>query len=112
MTFAELRTMIGIHPAARRQSRLAQPLPGCAQDSQQTVTLADAPPGSQVQVVQFLSGLSGDRQAHLRAYGLAPGRWLHVKQHAPVTVIQIDQTELALEDTLARLVSVSLKHPV
>ncbi len=111
MTLADIRSFINLRPGACKRSRGVAPTSGCIHDSLQTITLADVPPGSQVQVRQFLAGLSGDRQAHLRAYGLTPGSWLHVKQHKPVTVVQIDHTELALEDSLARQVSVSLPKP-
>ena len=71
-----------------------------------TSTLADVPPGAQAEVESFLAGLSDERQAHLRAYGLAPGSRVQVKQHRPVTVVQIDHTELAMEAVLARQVGV------
>jgi len=46
------------------------------------------------------------RRAHLQAYGLIPDDWVRVVQHSPVTVIQIDQTELALENSLASQIEV------
>jgi Fe2+ transport system protein FeoA len=42
-----------------------------------------------------------EQQTQLQAYGLIAGRMVRVVQHAPVTVVQIDQTELALEGELA-----------
>jgi Fe2+ transport system protein FeoA len=56
-------------------------------------------------VVDFLS-LSAVQVENLQAYGLAPGHLLKVLQHAPVTVIQIGNTELALEAELASQVKV------
>ena len=41
------------------------------------------------------------------AYGLIPGNWVEVVQHSPVTVVQVENTELALEDELASQIEVS-----
>ena len=60
-----------------------------------------------MRVKGFLPGLSPERQAHLLAYGLAPGYWVQVIQHSPVTVVRIEHTELALEAGLACQVQVS-----
>ncbi len=68
-------------------------------------TLLDIRPGGQARVVEFLS-LSAVQVENLQAYGLAPGHLLQVLQHAPVTVIQIGNTELALEAELASQVEV------
>ncbi len=70
------------------------------------LTLADSPPGCQVRVVGFLDGISPEQKERLYAYGLVPGHRLSVLQHAPVTIINIEHTELALEGELARLVRV------
>lgn len=64
-------------------------------------TLADATPGSMVKITGFCGKLSKERCSHLRAYGLVPGNFVKVLQHSPVTVIQIDHTELAMELELA-----------
>jgi Fe2+ transport system protein FeoA len=70
-------------------------------------SLVDIPPGGWAQVVGFLVGLSEERKAHLQSYGLTPGTWVRVVQHSPVTVIQVEQLELALEGDLARQVQVT-----
>jgi Fe2+ transport system protein FeoA len=70
------------------------------------LTLSDVPPGWQAKVVGFRDGFPPVRQAHLQAYGLVPNDWVRVVQHSPVTVIQIDQTELALENSLASQIEV------
>jgi Fe2+ transport system protein FeoA len=49
----------------------------------------------------FCPGLSPERLAQLQSYGLLPGYWVRVLQHSPVTLIQVEQTELALETELA-----------
>lgn len=66
-----------------------------------TRTLADVPPGAIARVGAF-RGIPASRREHMEAYGLAAGRWVRVMQHSPVTVVQVDHTELALEDDLAR----------
>jgi Fe2+ transport system protein FeoA len=69
-------------------------------------TLADVKPGEQTKVTGFSQQLSPARLAHLQAYGLVPGYPVRVVQQSPVTVVQVDFVELALEEELARGVSV------
>ena len=64
-------------------------------------TLADVHPGQGAQLMGFAPGLSQERWAHLQAYGLVPGRFVRVLQHAPVTIVQVEHCEIALEDELA-----------
>jgi Fe2+ transport system protein FeoA len=64
-------------------------------------TLADVTPGATAKIIGFCGKISGERCSHLRAYGLVPGNLVKVLQHSPVTVIQIDHTELAMELELA-----------
>ena len=73
------------------------------------LTLADVPPGSCMRVLGFLPGLSANRKAQLQAYGMTPGHCVRVLQHSPVTVVQVEHTELALEGDLARQVRVEAK---
>jgi Fe2+ transport system protein FeoA len=70
-------------------------------------TLADAPAGQRVCLRGFSSSLPAERLSHLLAYGLAPGRWVRVIQHEPVTVVQVEHSELALENDLARQIEVT-----
>lgn len=69
-------------------------------------TLADVVPGSQVRLEGFASSLPARQQAHLQAYGLVPGHLVRVVQHSPVTIVQIEHTELALEAGLARQIRI------
>lgn len=62
-------------------------------------------PGSRARVAA-LEGLPADLRERLQAYGLAPGQWVSVVQHSPVTIVQIEHTELALEAQIARGVQV------
>ena len=64
--------------------------------NQQAQTLLDVPVGHYARVQGLSSGMP-----QLQAYGLTPGYWVRVLQHSPVTVIQIDHLELALESELA-----------
>lgn len=64
-------------------------------------TLADVLPGEAVRLLGFAPELPPERWAHLQAYGLAPGRCVRVLQHTPITVVQVEHSEIALEDELA-----------
>ena len=66
------------------------------------MTLADIRPGGQTKVAGFSPNLSPARLAHLQAYGLVQGHPVRVVQQKPVTVVQVDFVELALEEELAR----------
>ena len=85
----------------KRKRWLIQP-----RSSQKRCTLADVPSGHQALIEGFTYSIPTDRREHLQAYGVVPGHWVQVIQHSPVTVIQIEHTELALELDLARKVNV------
>ena len=68
-------------------------------------TLADLRPGDRA-LVRGLEGLEHERRERLQAYGLVPGRHVHVVQHAPVTVVQVEHTHVAFESHLARGIEV------
>jgi Fe2+ transport system protein FeoA len=70
-------------------------------------TLADIRPGCRAKVVGFCQSIPAERRAYLQAYGLAPGYWVTVVQHSPVTVVEVEHTQLALETELACEVQVS-----
>ncbi len=74
---------------------------GWTDDHRQTQTLRQVSPGKRVRVAGFSPRLSTERRAHLQAYGVIPGHWVQVTQHSPVTVVRIEQTEIALESGLA-----------
>jgi Fe2+ transport system protein FeoA len=59
-----------------------------------------------VRLEGFASSLPARQQAHLQAYGLVPGHLVRVVQHSPVTIVQIEHTELALEAGLARQIRI------
>jgi Fe2+ transport system protein FeoA len=68
-------------------------------------SLVDITPGTEARVIAF-NGLGVKQIESLQAYGLAPGSLVKVVRHKPVTIIQVDNTELALEHDLAIQVKV------
>jgi Fe2+ transport system protein FeoA len=69
-------------------------------------SLAQVKPGSMVQVKGFLPGIPNARAWHLQSYGVVPGCWLRVIQQKPVTIVQVEHLELALENGLAAFIQV------
>jgi Fe2+ transport system protein FeoA len=75
------------------------------------LTLDLVPEGKTVRILRF--GQIGVEQGrHLQAYGMLPGRAVLVLAHNPLTILQIEQTELALENSVAHSVFVDLVTPV
>ncbi len=72
---------------------------------EQTRTLANARPGKIVTISGF-GKLSPAHRQHLQAYGLLPGRSIQVLAQRPVTIVLVEQTELAFETEIARQVLV------
>jgi len=70
-------------------------------------TLDGAVVGRQVAIAGFADSMTTGHRELLRTYGIEPGRTVRVEQHSPVTVVQVDETEIALEADLAKLVFVS-----
>lgn len=70
-------------------------------------TLRSARPGAPVRIAGFAEGTAGDLRERLLAFGLIPGQTLRVLAQKPLTVIQIEHTELALEDVLAACVEIA-----
>ena len=70
------------------------------------MTLTDALPGTALHITGFSDDLPSQQQEHLQAYGLVAGRKVRVLQHAPVTVVQVEHLELAMEAELANTVHV------
>jgi Fe2+ transport system protein FeoA len=65
-------------------------------------------PGATAHVEDIDDAVSATQREQLVAYGLAPGRPLVVLQQRPMTIVMIDEVELALEAGVARHVWV--KH--
>ncbi len=68
--------------------------------------LASLPPGTRGRVVRVIRDLTG-RADRLAALGVTPGASIHVVQTFPGIVFECDQTELAVERTVARSILVS-----
>ncbi len=71
------------------------------------ISLADVPPGSEVTLLSY-EDVDLATAGSLRAYGLLPGRRVRVLAQEPVTIVQVEQTEMALEHLLARAICVRL----
>jgi Fe2+ transport system protein FeoA len=69
-------------------------------------TLADAPAGALVRV-RSLEAIPPARRERLHAYGLLPGSTVRVVASSPVTVVDVERTELAFEAEIARGVAVA-----
>lgn len=66
-------------------------------------TLAQAQPGKPVTISGF-DKLAPSHRQHLQAYGLLPGRTVQVLAQRPVTIVLVEQTELAFETEIAKQV--------
>jgi Fe2+ transport system protein FeoA len=77
-----------------------------SEDQNFRFSLAQVKPGRQVKVKGFLPGLSSERAWHLQSYGVVAGCWLRVIQQSPVTIVQVEHLELALERGLAAMIQV------
>jgi Fe2+ transport system protein FeoA len=69
--------------------------------------LADVPLDRWARVVD-VSALPAGQREQLHGYGILPGHVLRVTQRRPVTVVQIEHTELAIETEVARVVRVDV----
>lgn len=75
------------------------------------LTLDRVPPGAQARILRF-AALGADQDRHLQAYGLLPGRQVRVLARRPLIIVQVEQTELALEVDVAQAVFVRLETPL
>jgi Fe2+ transport system protein FeoA len=64
--------------------------------------------GARGRVAQVLRDLTG-RADRLAALGVSRGAAIHVLQTFPAIVVEIDQTELAVEHAIARIVLVQVQ---
>lgn len=69
------------------------------------VPLSDLPDGARARVAFLVSRTPG-RVSRLLPFGIAPGSELRLRQHAPAFVIEVGETTLALEASVAREVFV------
>lgn len=88
---------------AKHQTLL--PVTSAAAETNQPRSLAQAKTGQSV-TIRTLDALSPAQRQHLQAYGLLPGRSVRVLAQRPVTIVLIEQTELAFETEIAKKVMV------
>jgi Fe2+ transport system protein FeoA len=87
--------------------RTQQPLVADDTQLQEQLILAHAPLERRLRIVGF-EELSATFAEQLQSYGLTPGQHLRIMQHRPVTIVQVDRIELALESDIAHGVRVAL----
>jgi len=68
-------------------------------------TLSDIKENVDVKIVDFID-MNTSIKKHLHAYGLTNGRIVRVISNRPEMIIQIEETELALEHSVARKILV------
>lgn len=78
-----------------------------ARDHSARVPLGFLLPGVRARVEDIDDAIAPTQREQLVAYGLAPDRPLVVLQQRPMTLVMIDEVELALEDSVARHVWVT-----
>ena len=78
-------------------------------DHNARVPLSFLLPGAKARVDTLDDDIDTTQREQIIAYGLAPGRPLTVLQQHPMTLVMIDEVELALEDSVARHVWVTRK---
>lgn len=71
-------------------------------DHSARVPLSFLLPGVKARVESIDDAVEATQREQLVAYGLAPGRPLVVLQQRPMTVVMVDEVELALEEAVAR----------
>ena len=79
------------------------------QDHNARVPLTFLLPGARAQVDTLGNEIDSTQREQIIAYGLSPGRALTMLQQRPMTLIMIDEVELALEDSVARHIWVTRK---
>ncbi len=80
----------------RRKQRCARGY----ETNDQCLALCQVAPGQEVKIRE-MERLHPPYRGHLQAYGLLPGRCIRVITQSPVTIIQVEQMELAFEKSVA-----------
>jgi len=96
---SKLVRLLGYFRALKTSARYAS-------SGKDRTTLAEVSPGCKAKVVGFSDEFPLDQRAYLQAYGLVPNHWVQVVQHSPVTIVRLDNLELALESDIARGIQV------
>lgn len=96
--------MLNIH--LWHNNKAVKPQGPTAQPAASAPDLSKVKPGKPVTIAGF-DRLSTAHRQHLQAYGVLPGRKVIVLAQSPVTILLVEQTELAFETEIARQVLVS-----
>lgn len=96
--------------SSRSAGFISRLFPARSKTESVAATLDRAGPGDSVAVAGFAESMTTGHRELLRAYGIEPGRTIRVEQHSPVTVVAVDETEVALEADLARLIFVGVSR--
>lgn len=101
----------GFETVSVQQSAIARFAARILNQQQQSATfgkisLAGVSPGKTARIVDFDPAIPHNRKAQLHAYGINPGNSVRILQQSPITIIQIDHTEIALERILANSIIV------
>lgn len=73
------------------------------------LTLADVFPGKRA-LIAGIGDLPAEQAHRLQAYGILPGRLVRVLSNRPMVIIQVEQTELALEESIARQIFIAQEN--
>ena len=73
-------------------------------DHNARVPLSFLLPGARAHIEDLGEGIESNQREQLVAYGLAPNRPVVVLQQKPMTIVMVDEVELALESSVARYV--------
>ncbi len=91
------------HRLAKKLLRSTEPTP----TRNGVIPLADLPSGSSGSVARFDLRITPDHRQRLQALGITPGRRIEVVQQSMVTILRVDQTELAVERDVTRWILVT-----
>lgn len=98
--------MLNIHLLRNMNMMKAKEAAAARMAAAKTPNLSKVKPGQQVTIAGF-GKLSPAHRQHLQAYGVLPGRTVTVLAQSPVTILLVEQTELAFEQEIASQVLVS-----
>ena len=73
-----------------------------AEDRDDRMPLACLLPGTCAEIDRLGELIDPTQQEQIIAYGLAPGRIVTVLQQRPMTLVMVDEVELAIEGSVAR----------
>lgn len=73
------------------------------------LTLADVFPGKRA-LIAGIGDLPDEQTHRLQAYGILPGRLVRVLSKRPMVIVQVEQTELALEESVARQIFIAQEN--